>query len=150
MRLDAARTTTSTSALGDDAITVGSFNFAESEVLAEIYSQALEAGRLPRAPSVQLGPAGAGARPRLRGGLLELVPEYAGTALNFVEPRRRSRRPPTSRLTHARLDATLAPRHVTALTPAPAQDANTFVVTRATALGSGCALSATSAQSRPA
>src|SRR5262245_3153192 len=31
-------------ALGDDAITVGSFAFPESVLLAEIYSQALEAG----------------------------------------------------------------------------------------------------------
>ena len=31
-----------TSVLDDDAITVGSFNFPESEVLAEIYAQALE------------------------------------------------------------------------------------------------------------
>src|SRR5690606_7688981 len=29
-------------ALGDDAITVGSFNFGESQLLAEIYAQALE------------------------------------------------------------------------------------------------------------
>ena len=29
-------------ALGDDAITVGSFDFAESALLAEVYSQALE------------------------------------------------------------------------------------------------------------
>ncbi len=47
---------TSPSALGDDAITVGSFDFAESELLAEIYSQALERGGYPRAAGVRSRP----------------------------------------------------------------------------------------------
>ena len=70
------------SVLGDDAITVGSFGFAESVLLAEIYSQALEAGgyRVERAfglgPREFVGPA-------LSTGLIELVPEYAGSALAF-------------------------------------------------------------------
>ena len=33
-----------TTAVGNDAITVASFNFPESVILAEIYSQALEGG----------------------------------------------------------------------------------------------------------
>lgn len=33
-----------TSAVGDDAITVASFNFPESVIVAEIYAQALETG----------------------------------------------------------------------------------------------------------
>ena len=39
--------------LRDNTITVGSFDFAESELLAEIYSQAMEAQGLPRAAGVR-------------------------------------------------------------------------------------------------
>ena len=122
---------TQSSALGDNAITVGSFNFAESEVLAEIYSQALEAGRLSRAPGVRLGPrefvAPALARrtPRARS-------RVRGHRVALLEPRDEVATADVGRRTRGSI-ATLAPRHITALTPAPAQDANTFVVTRATA-----------------
>ncbi len=66
-----------TSVLDDDAITVGSFNFPESEVLAEIYAQTLEARGFrvqrefnvgPRElliPALAARPGGAG--PRVRG-----------------------------------------------------------------------------------
>ena len=122
---------TSSSALGDDAITVGSFNFAESDVLAEIYSQALEGGGYHVVRAFDLGPREFVA-PALSQGLLELVPEYAGTALRFASL---GSRVPTADVnaTHDGLVRTLAKSHVTALTPAPAQDANTFVVTRETA-----------------
>jgi osmoprotectant transport system substrate-binding protein len=125
----------SPSALGDNAITVGSFNFAESEVLAEIYSQALEQGGFHVRRAFDIGPRELVA-PALARGLLEVVPEYAGTALTFSsldasEPTR------DIGLTHDVLVRVLAKSHVTALAPAPAQDANTFVVTRATAARAG-------------
>ena len=125
------RSTEATNALGDDAITVGSFDFAESRVLAEIYSQALEGGGYQVKRAFDLGPREFVA-PALSRGLVELVPEYAGTALRFDSLGKQS---PSANiaLTHDRLVSALAPTHVTALRPAPAQDANTFVVTRATA-----------------
>jgi osmoprotectant transport system substrate-binding protein len=118
-------------ALGDDAITVGSFDFPESVLLAEIYSQALEAAgfRIERA-------FGLGQRelvgPALRAGLIELVPEYAGSALGFaslgaVDPSADV----TS--THRSLTATAAENGLIALSSSPGQNANTFVVTRETA-----------------
>ena len=120
-----------TSALGDDAITVGSFNFAESEVLAEIYSQALEGGGFHVRRAFNLGPRELVA-PALSRGLVEFVPEYAGTALQFSSL---GSRVPTADIqaTHDGLVRSLAKRHVTALEPAPAQDSNAFVVTRQTA-----------------
>jgi len=126
-----ARNTATTNALGDNEITVGSFDFTESEVLAEIYSQALEAGGYRVKRAFDLGPREL-VSPALSRGLIEFVPEYAGTALHFDSLGKESSTGDVG-LTHARLAATLAPNHVTALTPAPAQDANTFVVTRATA-----------------
>ena len=71
------------SALGDDAITVGSFDFAESLVLAEVYSQALEAVGFAVVRAFDLGPREFVA-PALQRGLIELVPEYAGTATTFL------------------------------------------------------------------
>ena len=127
-----ARSTAPTNALGDNAITVGSFDFAESQVLAEIYSQALEGGGYQVKRAFDLGPREFVA-PALSRGLVELVPEYAGTALRFDSLGTQSS-PATIELTHDRLAEALAPSHVTALTPAPAQDANTFVVTHATAV----------------
>lgn len=116
------------SALGDDAITVASFNFPESELLAEIYGQALRAGgfdtRLER---------GVGTRelvePALASGLVEFVPEYAGTALEFLSL---GAAEPTSdgAVTRAALRRAVTHDRIVALEPAPAQDANAVVVTR--------------------
>ena len=61
----------------DDAITVGSFNFQESVLLAELYSQALEAGGYHVQRAYELGTREF-VDPALAGGLVELVPEYAG------------------------------------------------------------------------
>ena len=126
-----ANHSTSSSALGDNAITVGSFNFAESKVLAEIYSQALEGGGLRVVRAFDLGPRELVA-PALSRGLLELVPEYAGTSLLFSSLGTQIATS-DARETRDTLVRTLAKSHITALAPAPAQDANTFVVTAETA-----------------
>jgi osmoprotectant transport system substrate-binding protein len=127
---DEGQPTTQT-ALGDDAITVGSFAFPESVVLAEIYSQALEAGGFRVGREFGLGPREF-AGPALSVGLIELLPEYAGTALTFrsvgtVEPSA------DAAATHRDLERALEGTDVTALASAPGQNANTFVVTTATA-----------------
>jgi len=116
------------SALGDNAITVGSFDFAESELLAELYSQALERGGLKVKRAFALGPREF-VGPALARGLVELVPEYAGTALLFFSAN--AAKPASdARQTHEALVKTLRPLHVAALAAAPAQDANAFAVTR--------------------
>ena len=69
-------------ALADDAVTVGSFNFTESIVLAEVYSQGLEAAGYEVDRAFALGPREF-VGPALTTGLVELVPEYAGTAAEF-------------------------------------------------------------------
>jgi osmoprotectant transport system substrate-binding protein len=128
---DEGRPATAT-ALGDDAITVGSFAFPESVLLAEIYSQALEAGGFRVERALGLGPREF-AGPALSVGLIEFLPEYAGTALTVrslgtAEP---SADPAA---THRDLERALEGTEVTALASAPAQNANTFVVTTATAI----------------
>lgn len=118
-------------ALGDDTITVGSFDFPESVLLAEIYSQALESGGFSVERAFALGPREF-VGPALATGLIELVPEYAGSALTFTS--RGSATPSADpEATHRALERTLAGTNVAALAPAPAQNANTFAVTRETA-----------------
>ena len=64
-------------------ISVASFNFSESQLLAEIYSQTLEAGGYPVTRSFDLGPREL-LVPALAAGLIDVVPEYAGTAVQFL------------------------------------------------------------------
>jgi osmoprotectant transport system substrate-binding protein len=115
-------------ALTDDTITVGSFDFAESELLAEIYSQAMEAQGFHVRRAVGLGPREFVA-PAFEAGLVEFIPEYAGTALQFATLGR-SRPGSQIATTHDALTRELADHDVTVLASAPAQDANAFVVTR--------------------
>ena len=120
-----------TTALDDDAITVASFNFPESVLVGEIYAQALEGEGF--AVKRQLG---LGARelvePSLERGLVEFVPEYSGSALEFLT-RGEGLATSDEALTHDRLEEVFAERGVAVLAPAPAQDQNGFVVTRETA-----------------
>ena len=116
---------------GGDRVTVGAFDFAESELLAELYSQSLESGGYSVRRAFHLGPREFVA-PSLARGLVDLVPEYAGTAVQFlslgsVQPGGGEDE------THRALVQALVGTPLTALAPAPAQDANIFVVPRATA-----------------
>ncbi|HUP72929.1 MAG TPA: ABC transporter substrate-binding protein [Acidimicrobiales bacterium] len=117
--------------LQDDAITVGSFDFVESELLAEIYSQALEAGGYTVRRAFRLGPREFVA-PALQSGLIEFVPEYAGTAVQFLSLGETVASSDAAEA-HAALERTLHGSRITALAPAPARDSNAVVVTRQTA-----------------
>jgi osmoprotectant transport system substrate-binding protein len=66
-------------------VVVASFNFAESELLAEIYAQALQQAGIPVRLELDLGPREL-VQPAARQGLVDLVPEYLGTALSSVAP----------------------------------------------------------------
>ena len=126
-----AATRASSANLHDKVVTVGSFDFAESRLLAEVYSQALEGGRIRVRRAFGLGPREFVA-PALAGGLVEFVPEYAGTALRFLSLGAVTPGVDVDE-THAALLRALERSHATALTPAPAQNANAFFVTRQTA-----------------
>ncbi len=130
VRSDAIGTTPGT-ALGDRTITIASFNFPESATLAEVYAQALVRAGYPVQLQLNLG-ARELVDPALERGLVEFVPEYAGTALSFVatgtvQPSSDAQR------THADLRRVLAQRNVDVLAAAPAQDRNGIAVTRTTA-----------------
>jgi osmoprotectant transport system substrate-binding protein len=117
------------SSSGDEpTITVGSANFSESAVVAEIYAQALEGEGLPVERQLFVGPRDI-YRPALESGELDLVPEYIGTMLTALggEPS------PDSAATFAALQQAWEPEGITVLDYAEAQDRNGLVVTRATA-----------------
>ena len=119
-------------ATGDRAITVGSFDFAESEVLAELYGTALRRAGFDVRFARRLGPREL-VDPALARGLVELVPEYAGTALQFFSLGK-AKPAPNILLTHAALERSLRDSGLVPLDPAPAEDANAIVVTAQTAL----------------
>jgi osmoprotectant transport system substrate-binding protein len=108
-------------------ITVTSFDFLESEILAEVYGQALRQSGYPVEVVPRLGPREI-VEPALEQGRVDLVPGYLGSGLNFLhEQERVATADPRS--THALLKQALSARGLHALDYAPAQDRNGFVVT---------------------
>ena len=113
------------------AVVVASFNFPESELLAAIYGLAIRHAGIPVQLRLDLGPREL-VQPALEQGLVDVVPEYLGTALSSLEPRPGV---PVSdpAAVRAALTRALARWHVQVMTPAAAQDQNGVVVTAATA-----------------
>jgi osmoprotectant transport system substrate-binding protein len=128
---DAGAARSSRGTLHDKVVSVGSFDFAESRLLAEVYSQALEGGHIRVRRAFGLGPREFVA-PALAAGLVEFVPEYAGTALRFLSLGAATPGVDVAD-THAALLDALDGARATALDAAPAQNANAFFVTRETA-----------------
>lgn len=112
------------------AVVVGSFNFPESELLAAIYVLALMQAGIPARLQLGLGPREL-VLPALARGLVDVVPEYLGTALASLEsPDMAISDPATARQELARA---LSRWPVQVLQPAAAQDQDGLVVTPATA-----------------
>jgi osmoprotectant transport system substrate-binding protein len=110
-------------------IQLASFDFLESEILAELYGQALRQHGFPVELVVQLG-AREVVAPALMQGKVDMVPEYLGSARNLLNFNDRKRAATAdAALTHARLEQAYAPHGVSVLGFAPAQNRNGFVVT---------------------
>ncbi len=113
------------------AVVVASFNFPESELIAAIYGLAIRHAGIPVRLELGLGPREL-VQPALAQGLVDVVPEYLGTALTSL-------RPPAGLVMsdpaaiRAALTRVLARWHVQVMVPAPAQDQNGIVITGATA-----------------
>jgi osmoprotectant transport system substrate-binding protein len=112
-------------------ITVGSFDFPESVLLAEIYAEALAGDKFPVRIMPDLGSREM-VDSALMDGVLQLVPEYAGSALEFFSLGRLSATSNTA-ATNKALARSVAAHGLVAARLAPAQDANAIVVTAATA-----------------
>ena len=115
-------------ALDDDAITIASFDFPESETLAEIYAGALRAQGFEVRHVRRVGTREM-VLPALERGLVEVVPEYAGSALEFLGGRPSV--DPDSSL--ATLRVSLDPRGIDSARAGSRAEQNGLVVTTRTA-----------------
>jgi osmoprotectant transport system substrate-binding protein len=110
-------------------VVVGSANFPENELLAEIYLQALQGKGIKATPKFNIG-----AReiyyPQVRDGAITIIPEYNGDLLGV------SVDPSSTASTTAQVDQVLQaklPSTLEILNPSAAQDKDSLTVTAATA-----------------
>jgi len=110
------------------SVVVGSADFPESKIVAEIYAHALEVNGFTVGRQF-----GIGSRetyiPALRDHSIDLVPEYIGNLLQYFDPTSTVTTPDQVELALFRA----LPGDLTILTPAPANDTDTVTVTEATA-----------------
>ncbi|MET0302538.1 MAG: ABC transporter substrate-binding protein [Microbacteriaceae bacterium] len=112
-----------------DAIIVGSFAFPESEILGEIYAQALENAGLEVERKFNIGPRQQ-TIPALQDGSITLMPEYNGNLLAYYDTEYTER---TTEDVDAALVDAVAGDDLQVLDSAEAEDKDAYVVTRATA-----------------
>lgn len=110
------------------SIVVGSADFPESKIVAEIYAQALEANDFKVRRQFGIGSREAYI-PALKDHSIDLIPEYTGNLLQYFDPKT------TATTADAVLLALLRelPGDLSLLTPSPAADTDTVAVTRDTA-----------------
>jgi osmoprotectant transport system substrate-binding protein len=114
-------------------VRVASFDFPESQLLAAIYATALSHQGIPVEMFSALGSREI-VEPALQAGLVDLIPEYAGSALTFLTTTTDRAPPPIpasppAEDNRAALAAALELRGLVALEFAPAVDANGIAVT---------------------
>jgi osmoprotectant transport system substrate-binding protein len=117
------------------AITVASFNFPESVILAEIYGQALEANGYTIERNLNLGSREV-IFPEIESGAIDFLPEYLGSAIAVGFGEEAPTDPAEALQT---LTDLFAAQGVTVLAPAPGEDKNVFVVTGDFAADNGVA-----------
>jgi osmoprotectant transport system substrate-binding protein len=117
--------------VGRAVITVGSFNFPESTLLAYLYADVLAGKGYPVRVLPNLGTREL-VDPALMAGLIQLVPEYTGSALEFASLGRIHAKASVATTAKA-LARSMAARGLVTGRPAVAQDGNAIVVTAATA-----------------
>ena len=118
-------------AAAPEGVGVASFNFPESRLVAEIYAQALEDEGVDVRRELDLGPREL-VMPALRQGLVDLVPEYIGTALTAADPGAAADVSDPEAVRGA-LASAVEPWGLRVLAHAAAQNQNALVVTRRTA-----------------
>ena len=112
-------------------VRVGSTNFTEQIILAELYANALEANGYRVGRKLRLGNREV-VEPALENGEIDLYGEYLASAESFLA-RETSKASTDPGATQQALQNLLKPRGVTVLDYAPAVDQNGLVVTRTTA-----------------
>lgn len=113
------------------SVRVGSAGFGESALVAEIYAQVLEANGFDVTRQLQIGPRPQ-TFPALTGGQIDLMPEYTGSLLEYVNEGA-GEATFEAEATYTRLQERLAEQELTVLGYTPAEDNNAFVVRPETA-----------------
>ena len=126
-----SRAPTARPASGNAVITVGSFDFPESILLAYLYADVLAGKGYPVRVLPDLGTREL-VDPALMAGLIQLVPEYTGSALDFSSLGWVHATASVATTARA-LARSMAARGLVTGRPAAAQDGNAIVVTAATA-----------------
>jgi osmoprotectant transport system substrate-binding protein len=109
---------------GGAPIVVASFNFTDSQILAELYAQALEKKGYPITRKLNLGSREL-VYPSLKSGELQFIPEYQGAAITTGFGKEA---PKTAQEEHAQLAKLFEPEGVALLDFAAAEDKNTYIV----------------------
>jgi osmoprotectant transport system substrate-binding protein len=113
----------------DSTVVVGSFAFPESEILGEIYAQALEAEGMDVETKFNIGPRQQ-TIPALQDGSINLIPEYNGNLLAYYDEAYTER---TTEEVDAALTDAVAADDLRVLDSSAAEDKDAYVVTRETA-----------------
>ncbi len=109
-------------------LTIGSADFPESELLADIYGDALSAKGVQVTKKLNIGERSVYIA-ALKDGSIDFIPEYSGSILDYLDPKATAKTPAD---VAAALPAALGSK-LTALSYASAQDSDTVTVTVTTA-----------------
>ncbi len=109
-------------------LTVGSANFQENVLLANMYAEALKAAGATVTTKLNIGSREKYV-PGLKSGSIDLLPEYNGSILQYLDPKATATAPTD---VFAALGKVL-PANLIVLTQSAAQDSDAIVVTKATA-----------------
>ncbi|MFF1632956.1 ABC transporter substrate-binding protein [Leifsonia sp. NPDC058248] len=116
----------STSSSSSDTVTVGSAAFGESEIIAQIYAQALESKGVKVNTKLSIGQRDVYLK-ALQDGSIDLIPEYSGNLLQFYS---KDSTATSSDDVYAALNDAL-PKGFEVLDQSEAQDADSYNVTKA-------------------
>src|SRR5205823_9476165 len=129
----AAASTTAAGSAVTDSLTVGSANFPENVLLAEIYAGALEAKGAKITRKLNIGNRELYYKP-ISGGELDLMPEYTNSLLSFVERQKDPNAVPKAKTIDEQLTELKAnlPDNLTVLKPSTAEDKDVIVCNKET------------------
>ncbi|MFF2139082.1 ABC transporter substrate-binding protein [Streptomyces sp. NPDC058193] len=111
-----------------NGVTIGTANFTENQVLGHLYAAALEAAGVKTTVRPNLGTREI-LIPALKGGDIDLLPEYQGALLHYLDPEAEA----TEEGEMQNALAMALPRGLQILPYGRAEDSDAFVVTRKTA-----------------
>ncbi len=113
---------------GTGSITVGSADFPENTLLADIYADAMSAKGVKVSKKLNIGERAAYIK-ALNDGSIDFIPEYSGSILSYLDTKATAKTPAD---VYAALQQAAGPK-LTVLNYATAQDSDTITVTKDTA-----------------